>query len=106
MLSISDQYDAVIISNQNNLYQSYMDYLYYSKYDPLLYRSQGGTISGGFRETHIIGKFQFRPIIWQNESRIGKTLYVGNVSDFPIGTNADMVFVSLDSNPTILVVSK
>lgn len=104
--SISNQYDAIIFSNQNNLYQSYMDYLYYTAYDPSLYQQQGGTKSGGFAETHMIGKYEFRPIHWQNEKRSGRTLYIGNVSDFPAGTIADVTFASLDGRETILAVSK
>lgn len=106
VLSVSSQYDSIVFSNQGNLYQSYMDYLYYSQYDPSLYQKQGGTKSGGFAETHAIGKYQFRPIDWQKENNSLKTLYVGNVTDFPIGMTAEMTFTSLDGMPTILAVSK
>lgn len=102
--SISSQYDKIIFSNQSNLYQSYMDYLYYSKFDPKIYQMLGGTKSGGFAETHTIGKYEFRPIDWKNEKRLARTLYIGNVSDFPVDIRVKMSFLSLDNSPTVLVV--
>lgn len=105
VLSRSNQYESVVFSNEGNLYQSYMDFLYYSQYDPSLYQKQGGTISGGFAETHRVGKYQFRPIHWQSEKTSGKTLYIGNVSDFPNGTQM-ATFTSLDGKPTIVAATK
>lgn len=106
VLSKSNQYDSIIFSNEGNLYQSYMDFLYYSRYDPALYQRQGGTTSGGFAEAHHIGKYQFRPITRLNEAVGKRILYVGNVSDFPSDINAMAVFASLDGSPTILAVQK
>ena len=100
VLSQSYKYDKVVFSNTDNLYQSYMDFLYYSKYDPGLYQSRGGTKSGGFAETHHIGKYEFRPIKWQTEVHDGKTLYVGNVTDFPAGSHI-ATFDNLDGKPAI-----
>jgi 4-amino-4-deoxy-L-arabinose transferase-like glycosyltransferase len=94
------RYDTVVFSNQNHLYQSYMAFLYYSRYDPSLYQKQGGTISGGFAESHVIGKFQFRPIDWGNEKPNGNTLFIGNAEDFPEGA-AIATFPSLDGEPTV-----
>lgn len=104
--SNSSRYDTIVFSNENNLYESYMDFLYYSKFDPATYQREGGTKSGGFAVTHQIEKYQFRPIHWQSEKILGKTLYVGNVSDFPAGTYAVKTFMSLDGSPTILAVEK
>lgn len=76
-------YDKIIFSNENNLYQSYMFFLFYSKYNPDIYRRQGGTKSGGFAEEHTFSKFEFRPIDWSKEQKDTKTLYIGNPNDFP-----------------------
>lgn len=76
-------YDKIIFSNMDNLYQSYMFFLFYSKYDPFLYQKQGGTKSGGFAEEHAFSKFEFRPIDWNKEQKDTKTLYIGNPNDFP-----------------------
>lgn len=76
-------YDKIIISNKDNLYQSYMFFLFYSKYNPNVYQRQGGTKSGGFAEEHTFSKFEFRPIDWNKEQKSKTTLYVGNPNDFP-----------------------
>ncbi len=81
-------YDKIIFSNIDNLYQSYMFFLFYSKYDPNIYQRQGGTKSGGFAEEHAFSKFEFRSIDWDKEQKNRKTLYVGNTSDFPQGIGA------------------
>ncbi len=105
VLSKSAGYESVVFSNKDSLYQSYMGFLYYSRYDPSLYQTEGGTKSGGFAETHRFGKYEFRPIHWETEKNVEKTLYVGNVADFPAGSQF-MTFTSLDGKPTILAVSK
>ncbi|MEK7129536.1 MAG: glycosyltransferase family 39 protein [Patescibacteria group bacterium] len=102
-LDRESQYERVVFSNSNNLYQSYMFFLFYSRYDPELYQKEGGTYSGGFAETHKIGKFEFRPISWEKEQKNGKTLYVGNVTDFP-NTAPDVVISHLDGTPAVAIV--
>lgn len=76
-----NKYDKIIFSNRENLYQSYMFYLFYTVYDPKLYQQQGGTKSGGFDKTHQFGKFEFRPIDWNKEKKGGKNLYIGNIAE-------------------------
>lgn len=92
MLYVDEQHDRfgkVVISNEKNLYQSYMFYLFASKYDPVLYLSQGGTRSGGFAEEHVIGDKVFRPIRWNTERKQGRIIYVGNKEDF--GSEAEFL---------------
>ena len=79
VLSQQENYQKVIFSNRDNLYQSYMLFLYYSKYDPFLYQKQGGTKSGGFSETHAFGKYEFRPIIQTEKDK--HILYVSNYNE-------------------------
>ncbi|HEX7042788.1 MAG TPA: glycosyltransferase family 39 protein [Patescibacteria group bacterium] len=74
-----NDYQRIVVSNQPPLDQSYMFFLFYLKYDPALYQSETKDASGGFRENHSFGKFEFRPIGNEKES---KTLYVGRPSDF------------------------
>jgi hypothetical protein len=81
VLKNENKYDKIIISNSENTYQSYMYYLYISKYDPKKYQESGGTISGGFAEKHAIGKYEFRPIDWRTESDMEKYLYIVNNSE-------------------------
>lgn len=82
VFSKEEDFDKIVFSNKDNLYQSYMLYLYYSHFDPREYQRLGGTKSGGFAETHTIGTYEFRPIDWNNE---GRGLYVGNLPEFPEG---------------------
>jgi len=81
--SVADQYDAIVVSNQQPLDQSYMFFLYYLKYDPKTYVSHGGSRSGGFAETNSFGKYTFRPINWEHEDRTKKILFIGAINDFP-----------------------
>lgn len=82
VLENQKSYKKVIFSNHDRLYQSYMFFLFYSKYDPNLYQKQGGTSSGGYLQTHEFGKYEFRPINILKEKK--GNLYVGNYYDFDI----------------------
>lgn len=86
---ITSGYKRVIVSNQAPMDQSYMFFLFYLKYDPSLYQQEAKYSSGGFRENHSFGKFEFRPIRWEDETRDPNTLYIGRASDFP--TNASLI---------------
>lgn len=105
VLTRENAYEKIVFSNSDNVYQSYMMYLYYSRFDPRFYQRLGGTKSGGFAETHEIGKFEFRPILWKQEQPTVRTLYVGNADDFPKGLSTLTTFNSLDGSPAIKIVS-
>ncbi len=106
VLSKENSYDKIVFSNENNLYQSYMVFLYHSRFDPLLYQKQGGTKSGGFAQTHTFDKFEFRPILWDREIIRGNVLYVGNITDFPADITSVFTSSNLDGTPAIRVVSR
>ncbi len=89
VLSKEKSYTKIVFSNKDNLYQSYMFFLFYSKYDPILYQMQGGSKSGGFDKSHMFGKYEFRQIDWQKEVA-GETLYVNNPEDIP--TDFQVIF--------------
>ncbi len=80
-----NSFQTIVVSNKDNLYQSYMFYLFATKYDPSTYQKKGGTGSGGYAIRHTIENIQFRPIIWREEKKKGKILYVGNESEFDAG---------------------
>ena len=101
VLKHQEDYYKIVFSNQDNLYQSYMVFLFHSKYDPLLYRKQGGTISGGFAENHRFGKYEFRPI--QSVKKEKGVLYVGNASDFSPKDKILTRFSNLNGEVRILV---
>lgn len=106
VLNNEKQYNKIIISNKDNLYQSYMFFLFYSKYDPKLYQNQGGTKSGGFAREHKFGIFEFKPIDWSKEEKNSKTLYIGNVNDFPNEVKNLIVIKNMDSKDTIRIVNR
>ena len=97
------EYDKIVFSNKNDLYQSYMFMLFYSQYDPKLYQEQGGTKSGGFAQAHQFSKFFFRPIHWDTEIK-NKTLFIGNLHDFPENGEKSLVINYLDGRGGIKLV--
>ena len=102
---IQDKYDKIIVSNQPHLDQSYMFFLYYLKYDPAKYQQEGGTVSGGFaEERNSFGKFKFRPIVWEQEEKSERILYVGRPDDFPGDKPVVKTFYFLNGEPAIKLV--
>lgn len=74
-------FSKVVFSNRRNLGQSYMFFLFYSKYNPVSYQIEGGTGSGGFEKFHRIGKYEFDTVDLRNISR--GVLYLANPSEAP-----------------------
>lgn len=102
---IAARYQKIVISNQPHLDQSYMFFLFYLKFDPLEYQKSGGTVSGGFAETHKgFGKFTFRPIKWETEEKTPQVLYVGRPGDFPENVKLIKTIYFLDGQPAIKIV--
>lgn len=106
ILTIQKDYKKVIFSNTDNLYQSYMFFLYFVKYDPSQYQKFGGTKSGGYAETHRFDKYEFRPVNLGTEVIQTDVLYVVNVSDLPDKNIAFKTFQNLDDNDAIALVHK
>lgn len=72
---VESNYDRVVVSNRDRLFESYMFYLYLHKIDPFFYQSQGGTITGGFAEEHKIARYEFGSI---DKKNYPNTIYVLN----------------------------
>ncbi len=79
---IENNYKKIVVSNQPPMDQSYIFFLFYLQYSSSLYQKEAQYSSGGFRENHAFGKFEFRPINWNKENKNGETLYIGRPSDF------------------------
>lgn len=77
-----EKYKKIVVSNEGSMDQSYMFFLFYLKYPPKDYQLHSEFASGGFRENHKFGKFEFRPIVWEKEIKSNDTIYVGRPSDF------------------------
>lgn len=103
---IDNQYSRIVVSNQNNLTQSYMFYLFGNQIDPIYYINNGGTGSGRLYESHAIGKYQFiNPEFDHNDS--SNTLYIVNPNEFPeknIVMIKDIKF--LDGKDSVWIVRK
>ena len=95
---LKDRYDKVVVSTR--LDQSYMFFLFYTKYDPAAYLAHGGTKSGSFEEVrNSFDKYEFRRIDWSRERRDGSILYVGDLQDMPHGNVGNITF--LNGKPAI-----
>lgn len=109
-LKNQESYKKVVFTNNGNLYQSYMFFLFYSKYDPRLYLREGGTISGGYDAVHKFGKYEFRSINIGEEKK--GNLYIGNYSELNLkGVLAQQVKTlkvvsNLDGEKAIKIVTK
>lgn len=102
---LEQKYEKIIVSNKPHLDQSYMFSLFYLKYPPGLYQRESGSVSGGFREEHRFGKYEFRPIEWEKEEKnIKKILYVGRPTDFPEHVEAIKIINFLNGKPAIKIV--
>ena len=101
---IEKKYNKIIVSNDRPLDQSYMFFLFYLKYDPRIYQNEGGTKSGGFREDHFFGKYEFRTISWDQEQ--SGNLYIGRPKDFPDGLGGIKTINYLNGKPAIAIVGK
>jgi hypothetical protein len=99
-----NNYESIVFSNQNHLYQSYMFYLFHSRYDPRRYLQSGGTKSGGFAEPHFFDTFEFRPIDWTKDSQLNNVLLIGNINDFPAGISTLEEFRYLDDKVGVVAV--
>lgn len=101
---IENKYDKIIVTNKPYLDQSYMFFLFYLKYSPSAYQKEAIYASGGFRENHQFGKYEFRPIDWDNEVKNSKILYIGRNDDFPPSAKIIKVINFLDGKPAIKIV--
>lgn len=99
-----NKYDKIIVSNKPHLDQSYIFFLFYLQYPPSFYQKEAVSSSGGFRENHAFGKFEFRPIDWNMERKDIKRLYVGLPKDFPDNVSLLKTIFFLDGEPAIKIV--
>ena len=79
-----DNYKHIFVSNQKNLSQSYMFYLFTSRFDPLLYQKNGGSGSGWFEFKHQIGKYEFFNTSLKHQKK-DNTLYIVNPGELNEG---------------------
>lgn len=69
---------SVYVSNKDRLFESYMFYLFLTQYDPAKYQKEGGSVSGGYDKTHIIGNYHFMPV---NDIKNRNVLIISNPNE-------------------------
>lgn len=100
--SLKHNYDRVIVSTK--LEQPHEFWLYYTKYAPTAYLNEGGTVSGGFLEhRNKFDKYYFKPINFNQDSKIAKTLFVGLPQEFPNEANILKIIYYLNGEPAIYI---
>lgn len=104
--SVEGKYSKIVVSNQPFLDQSYMFFLFYLKYDPASYQKENRFTSGGFRENHKFGKYEFRPIQWDKEDKSSNILYIGRPNDFPPSVHILKQVNYLNGQPAIKIVGE
>ena len=103
--SIKSNYDRVIVSTK--LEQPHEFWLYYTKYDPAKYLSEGGTISGGFlEERNKFDKYLFRPIDFEKQKQEAKTLFVGTPEELKGKSRVLKIINYLNGEPAIYIVGE
>lgn len=101
--SLKDKYTKVVVSTE--LEQPHMFWLYYLKYEPVRYLSEGGTAFGGFAEfRNKFDQYEFRPINWEKDRYERNLLFVGLPGELPGGTLIKTIYY-LNGEEAIRIVS-
>src|SRR3989304_4065156 len=102
--SVKNNYDRIIVSTKID--QSHEFWLYYLKYDPQKYLTEGGTVSGGYLEDkNKFDKYFFKPIDFDKQQKEAKILFVGLPSEFPSNIKILKIVYYLNGEPAIYIVS-
>lgn len=73
-------YEKVIVSNQVPLDQSYIFFLFYSKYPPTDFQNAKTSVGN-----HNFDRYEFREIDWRKDQSLENTLFVGRAEDIEGG---------------------
>jgi len=103
VVKLQDNYDNIVISDNQPMDKSYMFFLFYLKYSPSEYQKIGEKSSGSFDSHHSFGRYTFRTIDWQKDRLIKKTLYVGPPKDIPDGVTLIKTIYNLDGSVAIRI---
>jgi 4-amino-4-deoxy-L-arabinose transferase-like glycosyltransferase len=98
---IEGNYKKVIVSNERPLDNSYMFFLFYTKYDPAKYQSERHTASDNTQ--HSFAKYEFRPIQWDKDKN-PDVLFIGRQQDFPNIDKALDIIRYPDGKPAMYVI--
>lgn len=79
--TVQKDYKKIIVSNTATMDQSYIFFLFYLKYDPHKYLSEGGTATGIIEGKNKFANFEFRKFDY-NEEKEKDILLIGSSFDF------------------------
>jgi len=79
--SVQEDYSKIIVSNTATMDQSYMFFLFYLKYDPHEYLSEGGTLTGKIEGINKFSNLEFRKFDYSEEKE-RNILLIGSTFDF------------------------
>ncbi len=97
------EYDKIIVSTR--LEWPHIFFLFYGKYDPRKYLSEGGTVSGGFaEEKNKFDIYEFHKFNYLKDSSKGKVLFVGKPEEFSEYVIPVYASYYLDGKPAVYVV--
>lgn len=103
---IRGNYNKVIVSNKGTFDESYMFFLFYSKYDPRQYLAEGGTQADGVEtKGNKFSNYEFRTFNVYQENDL-PLLFVGSPQDFPENFNKINQIVYPDGSDAMHVVEK
>ncbi len=97
-----NKHEHIVISDVVPMDQSYIFYLFYTKYDPARYQKNAtrGTIDYSLK----LDKITFKKIDWNKDSLQPRTLLVGTEKDFPKDTPLLYTKDYLDGTPGMRIV--
>ncbi len=99
---LKKDYDKVIVSLKVDM--PYIFWLFYSKYDPQKYLTEGGTVSGGFAdERNHFDKYEFKNFDYKQLKDNKKLLLVGTSEDFPPDSEILYTIYYLDGAPALKI---
>jgi len=81
---IENNYDKIILTNDSG--ETYMHYLFFSKYPPEIYQKEANfdeIDKFGIGHVYKVDKYEFRMIDWKKEKKEPRVLWVGTVSEIP-----------------------
>jgi 4-amino-4-deoxy-L-arabinose transferase-like glycosyltransferase len=100
---LKGSYKKVLVNDREPLSQSYIFFLFYTKYPPVEY--QRITLSGkDMRNVHQFDKYEFRTFEWDKEFKKDDVLLIGGEQDFPLHVIARKTISFPNGKPAILIV--
>lgn len=102
-LKLQDKYKQIVVSDSKTMNQSYIFFLFYLKYPPQEYQNIPENKSKTTNDKSF-GKYIFREINWEKDSRANNVLYLVDPNEIPKETRRINTINNLDGTPAIAIV--